>query len=83
MSASVVCEVVMNGADDVELVGYFGLQRHEFADFDAAYVGGDGFEDATILRRSVGFHVVHFHVGWSAGKPHENDGGIGLEQRFC
>ncbi len=88
MTAAVVGEVVVDGADDIELVGDLGLEGHEFADLDAGDIGFDGFEDAAIFGWGVGFHVIHLHVRRAAGEPDEDDGGVGFEEgfgggRFC
>ena len=80
---AVIGEVVMDRADDIKLVGYFRLQGHEFTDFDAGDVGGDGFEDAPVFGWGIGFHVIHLHVRWTSGEPDKDDGGVGFQERFC
>ncbi len=80
---AVIGEVVMDRADDIKLVGYFRLQGHEFTDFDAGDVGGDGFEDAPVFGWGIGFHVIHLHVRRTAGEPDKDDGGVGFQERFC
>ena len=76
MATAVIGEVVVNGADDVELVRYFCLKGHEFTDLDARDIRGDWLEDASVLGGSVGFHVVHLHVRRTAWEPDEDDGSV-------
>ena len=74
--AEVVAVVVVERADDRELVGDLRLEGEELADLHAGDVGLDRPPDAAVLGRGLGLHVVHVHVPGPAVEPEEDDGGV-------
>lgn len=70
------CRCYRDRADQRVFVGAFGVQRQQFADFNSGNVGFNRREVAAILDRSIGLHVVRFHVPGPAGQPDEDDRSI-------
>ena len=72
----------LQAAQDGELVGDLGLERHQLADVHARHVGLDRLELAAILDRRVGLQVVHVDVAGPAGQVDHDDrfvGGLGAD----
>ena len=75
-AGEVVAGVVMQRADDRELVGDPGLLRIQLGDVESRNPAADRLPQAAVLGRRVRLHVVHVHVAGTAVEPDEDDGGV-------
>ena len=75
-AGEVVAGVVVQRADDRELVGDLGLLGEQLGDVEAGHAGADRLPDAAILGRGVRLQVVHVHVAGAAVEPDQDDGGV-------
>src|SRR4051794_5743217 len=79
-AAAVGRVVVVDRADDRELVRLTGQEGHVLADENARGGGGDRLKLAADFSRSIGFGVPSFVVT-DAAPAIQNDAGLGLRLR--
>ena len=70
--SEVVAVVVVERAENRELVGHGGLLGKKLADLHAGDVRPDRPPDATVFGRRVGLEIVEIHVARTAIEPEED-----------
>ena len=67
---------VMDGADNRQLVGDFGLFFHQLAKVDTGKICFNCAKGASVFGRSLGLGVVGLKLGWATGQLDINDAGF-------
>ena len=70
--------VVMNRADDGQLIHHLGLVRHCFAELNSDNIGVDRTKWSAVLGWCLWFGIVCFELSWAAGQLDEDDRGLAL-----